>query len=73
MVPKHHTHLNLQLSAAGLFKYLCPFVTTQHERVFLVVVLSESISRPVSNDWSPVSPLCWFGSYEQVRNNSHKD
>ena len=55
------------LPTAGLFKYLWPFVTTRHERVkycsnmifsalgiFLVVVLSKSLNRPVSSDWNPV-------------------
>ena len=28
-----HTQTNLQISAAGLFKYVCPFVTTGLERV----------------------------------------
>ena len=58
-----HTHLNkLQLSAAGLFKFVYSFVTTRHGTVencsnmifsalrsFLMVLLSESINGPVSN------------------------
>ena len=63
MVLKRHTHLNkLQLSAAGLFKFVYSFVTTRHGTVencsnmifsalrsFLMVLLSEGINGPVSN------------------------
>ena len=30
VVTKGHTYLKLQLIAAGLFKYVCPFVTSRH-------------------------------------------
>ena len=63
--------------------YVCPFITTWHKvikncndmifsalRIVLVVLLSESINGPLSN---LVVLLFWFGSYEQLRNNSHVD
>ena len=69
-----------------VFKYVCPFVTTRHEKVkncsnmsfsalqiFLVFLLSENINEPVWNVWNPVMPLSWFGSYGQLQNNSHTD
>ena len=36
----------------------------------LVVLLNESINRPISNVWNTVLLLFWFGSYE-LQNNSH--
>ena len=72
--------------SCSFVNYVCPFVTTRHERVkncsiwslvprdfFLVDVLSESINRPVSNDRNPIVLLFWFRSQEQLRNNSHTD
>ena len=57
-----HTYTNLKLSAAGLFQYAFPFVSTWHDRVknssnmifsalrtFLMVIWSESRRRPVPN------------------------
>ena len=41
--------------------------------IFLVDVLSESINRPVSNNWNPIVRLFWFGSYKQLQKNSHSD
>ena len=41
--------------------------------IFLVVFLSDSTNGPVSNDGNSVVLLFWFGSYEQLRHNSHAD
>ena len=72
MVPKRHKHFNKPAN-------LCPFIYTRHEkvkncsnmifsalRIFLVVLLSESINGTVSNDWNPAVLLLWFGSYVQL-------
>ena len=63
VLPKRHIHLpNLQISVTGLFKSVCPFVKTRHERVknytnmifsalwiFLMFLRSESKNGPISN------------------------
>ena len=84
LVPKCHTHLSKPGTFSCRFKYICPFITTRHERVktcsnmifnalriLLMVLWSESRNGPVSNILNPVVPLFWFGSYEQLRNNLH--
>ena len=75
-VPKDHIFKRF-------WHYVYPFVTTWHERIkncsdmifsalriALLVLLSESTNGPLSN---PAVLLFWFGSYEQLRNNSHAD
>ena len=40
-------------------------------RIFLMVLWSESKNRHVSNVWNTFLLVFWFGSYEQLRSNSH--
>ena len=71
-----HTWTNLQLSAAGLFKYyaflLTPGMKTLKNcrnmifsalRTFLVFHLSENINGTTAKVWNPVVLLFWFWSY----------
>ena len=70
LVPKCHTHLSKPGTFSCRFKYICPFITTRHERVktcsnmifnalriLLMVLWSESRNGPVSNILNPVVPL----------------
>ena len=51
----------------------CNSVTLSALMIFLMVLWNESKHGPASNAWNTVVLLFWFGSHEQLPNNSHRN